>query len=297
MSQFSTPLAQVSAPGVTDGQAHAGERGLRIERASGTVLAVVGYGSCIIGWDDVSTPAAALAAGVSTFDELMNADATLGPSLPAASTLYYVYLRSTDAGQGIKLSATAPTDDGTGVLVLGTGSAEARRCLFLGWVYLDGATEFVDTESSRTVVNYFNRLRKPIFACPEYVDDDADTRYSSTSSDWAPINGGVGDSVIYIGNGEDAVLLQLSVSVSDYNATTGFVGIESVTGILACAVIGGDDACAACSAAVVAPADIQTATIVANTNTGMWEVVADAAHGSGTSADVPATSLWGTVWC
>jgi hypothetical protein len=113
-----------------------------------------------------------------------------------------------------------------GVYYLGT-SGNALNWRFVGWVYTDSATHFVDSITQRFVMNYYNRLPRALRANPGYSDNNAVTVYTTNSATWVEANAGTGNKVYFLGNGEDHVNYHVTGSVSVGN--TG--GADMDTGV------------------------------------------------------------------
>lgn len=174
----------------------------------------------------VSIPSSGLTRLVT--DNLIDASGADSGAAGLASTLYYVYIsnqRASFSPSSIRLSATAPIFV-NGVRYLGTGSALNWR--FVGWVRLNATPQFESSLISRFIVNYYNRISLPLFSCPRYVDDDAAQTYIVNSAIYAPINGGVDDSLFLISNGEDEVSYSISALCATPNVFRGGIGIDSI---------------------------------------------------------------------
>jgi hypothetical protein len=142
-----------------------------------------------------------------TSDDLINSDGSdnTGVSM-VASTLYYVYLSNANASPfptQLRASATKYVSV-NGVRYLGS-SGNAANWRFIGYVRTDGSTHFVDSDTQRFVVNYYNRRLARLFSCPGYVNDNLQTSYTTASTTWVAANGGTGAKLEYIANGEDAI--------------------------------------------------------------------------------------------
>lgn len=153
-----------------------------------------------------------------------------GPSLsdaPTASTLYGVYLASPSApfrSSSIILGPSAFVR-ANGVPSLGASGKDVEY-RFLGWVRTNASTQFVDSETARHLVNYYNRQRAHLFTCPKYTNDNAFTSYTTTSGTWVKANGGTGSTVSYIANGEDTVTLGLfSMCENSSSTSAAYAGI------------------------------------------------------------------------
>lgn len=239
-----------------------------------------------------------LAMALLTTDNLIDADGDdAGAGGMAASTLFYVYVSNggaTFAPNQMRASATAPTVV-EGVYYLGA-SGNAANWRFLAFVATDAAAELRDDPAARLVVNYYNRRPLSLFACPAYVDDNAQTTYALNTAAFAPINGGTGDSVTWISNGEDAAWLQADAHFSSAGASTAYVGVgfDSTTtpdDVGACRSSGQSTTT---GLAKTLAAGVHVAHLLACTQGTAYSVVADTAR-FGSSADPSATALSG--WC
>lgn len=143
------------------------------------------------------------------------------------STLYYMYVSNSSASYAslsLRGSKTAPTLTSSGVYYLGT-SGNALNWRFVGWVYLSSGN-FYDAYTRRWVVNYYNRLPLLLRATPGYVDDDTTTTYTTTSATYVEANGGTGNRITFLANGEDCV----EYHVSGLNTSSG-AGYPAFTGV------------------------------------------------------------------
>jgi hypothetical protein len=173
----------------------------------------------------VPIPSAGLTRNIA--DNLINASGADAGAPPAASTLYYVYIsnsRATFSPSSIRLSAQAPTLV-NGVKYLGN-SGNALNWRFVGWVRPNATPQFESSLKNRLIVNYYNRIVLDLFSCPNYVNDNAATTYVFSGTSYAPINGGVDDTLSFISNGEDSVDV-------DYSCTnvTSILGVGGRSGI------------------------------------------------------------------
>lgn len=238
------------------------------------------------------------------FDVVLdNSDTTIDASgidttsIPAASTLHYAYLSNalaTDAPLEIRLSETAPSllD---GVYYLGT-SGNAQNWRFAGWVYVNASQEFTDHETARHVVNYYHRVPKRLFTCPEYADDNADTTYAINLAAFAPINGGTGDSLTWISTGEDATELSAHLRLSAASGTAVMVGpgFDSSADPAVTAALRSIGQTATAVEARTLATGLRTGYLLCCTQTTANTVLADHAR-FGAAADPAATYLVG--WC
>lgn len=186
----------------------------RMQRDSSTQISVQRYNG---NWIEVDGEAVSIGddgLSITTSDPLVEASGGVGSSTPGANTLYYVYV----SASGIRLSGTAPSRY-RGVYYLGD-SGSARLWRFVGWVRTDASTQFVDDETDRLVVNYYNRLRTSVLLTPDYNDNNGPTTYTTTSTTWV-----VKETGSYIANGEDTIHLFAFAVVDNSGANLSYVGI------------------------------------------------------------------------
>lgn len=234
---------------------------------------------------------------------LLNTDNTIDATgadttaAPASGTLHYCYLSSGNASafpNDLRLSETAPSLV-SGVYYLGT-SGNALEWRFVGWVYVDGSGEFQDSVTARHTINYYNRRALPLLTCPAFVDDNAQTTYGVNLATFTSINGGTGDSVTFVSNGEDPVVLYVQAACSAASGTTAFVGpgFDSTTQPEVVAAFRGTGSTATAVASKVLTAGFRTGYLLCCTQTTAYTMIADTAR-FGAAADPPATFLAGWV--
>lgn len=181
----------------------------RLQRDSDTAISLQRYKGSRIEIDGESVGISSLGFSLTNTDALLASSGAIGTTAPSADTFYGVYAAgplSPGGGGQLRLCDTAPTLY-NGIKYLGTDILE-RRWRFCGWVYLNSSKYFSDSDVERHVVNYYNRLRKRLYLCPDYTDDGSATAMTAISSaTWAQVNGGVGASVSFLSNGEDVVCL------------------------------------------------------------------------------------------
>lgn len=123
------------------------------------------------------------------------------------NTLYYVYVSNnsaTYAPRSLRCSTTAPSSY-NGIKYLAT-SGNGANWRFVGWVRTNGSTQFVDSDTQRFVINYYNRRDLRLLTCPGYNDNNAATTYTeAAAANWKEVNGGTNSRISFIANGEDAV--------------------------------------------------------------------------------------------
>lgn len=280
---------------------------VRLERLSATVLQLSAIGPPFIAdamlgdlaWNPYSVDA------TTAFE--LDADGTHDSGRPiAASTFYYVY--AVNGGvfdHKLGLSAQAPGSSNTGAYWLDT-ALNGVIARLVGWCYTSAAVQFTDTDAARHVISYFGRRKKLLFSCPGYADGNTKTTLAALNNAvFGPINGGAGDKVSYIANGEDAIELAAVFTINAALTAVCLVGVSEEAfgaGATSPAVVGsiGNLALAASSVAVAhvdAPAAVghRQADLVAMTNAANVVFVADQAR-TGAAADPAATYIVGSVW-
>ena len=247
-----------------------------------------------------------------TTDNLVTiAGASTGAAM-VASTVYYVYLSNLAATfpEALRASAVSPTPDSYGTLYLDLDGTPGHEWRFVGVVFTNAAVQFLDDAGARHLANYYNRQPKALYTCPGYTDDAADTFYNSVASaTFAKINGGTGDTVSFLTFDELGVTLGVCASVRANGAADSHVGlaVNDFGGTLearAAAIV----QTAALDVAVsvqLAPivglgsalgGTVNEASVVIENGGLATSIYADF-DAAGATADVPATYLWGLVWC
>jgi len=211
VSQFTTG-AQLTPPAVSLELAWEGQWGYRLNLSSATTITVVQVAAHSVAGlvaNGAVIPSAGQFAAVfdiSSQHAMDNTAADTGAIVNASlSTTFAVYWCTAGAfAGGLGFSTTMPTRV-SGVYLLGNGG-NAAGCFFLGWIRVDGSGNVNNTTANRGIINYYNRQSLSLLATPAYVNDNAETTFAMGASlTWAQINGGTGDSVQYIANGEDAI--------------------------------------------------------------------------------------------
>jgi hypothetical protein len=200
--QFS---GQIELPGASTG-ALDGQFGFRIKRSTGTVLQLIPW-SRTSWWQGSQIPGTTYNFTTSTTNGVQQDGTSDGVLVNAnVSTLLYVYwCGAGDFAGGMGISTFAPQfSDSTGLYTLDVGGA-GSSCLFIGWIYLDAAGNMTDTQSSRLVCNYWNRLPTRLALLPGYNDNGAGTTFALNTANWAKLNGGTGDTALWIANGENDI--------------------------------------------------------------------------------------------
>lgn len=70
--------------------------------------------------------------------------------------------------------------------------------LLLGTFYTTSTTTTEDSAVNRYLNNAYNRVERNLFTCPGYVNDNAVTSYTTTSTTWVAANGGTNAQVNYV---------------------------------------------------------------------------------------------------
>ena len=274
----------------------AGAFGGRLQRDSATQISLQRYSG---NWVDVDGEAVSITSvGLATTSTsgLISNGGVVTSTLPGTSTLYYAYVGTPPGGVAqLRLSATAPT------LVNGSyalGSADSqRRWRFAGWVRTNGSTQFVDDETDRLVVNYYNRRRKSLLLRPAYADGDSVTTYTTTSTTWTAANGGTGATGSYISNGEDGIHVTAFCKSKNSGAAFTRIGIGDNSGAncsTSAETFGTTDASASCAYATVPAAGYRTLVLLVCVSGGTGTYYADDAR-NGSATDPAVTALYTMV--
>lgn len=173
----------------------------------------------------------------------------------------------------------------------------AKYRLYLGVVYINGSGVSSHNSGFRHLCNHYNKQAFSIFTCPGYVDDNANTTYSSAATNWAAVNGGTGATVewvhafrdtAWIGAGFDVtagsvnVNLGITIDTAAPNATRSGLVFANSSGN--CYV----EACP-----TLAPG-LHAATLVVRVPSGSVTIFADRSRFGG-AADSPETYIEGKV--
>jgi len=191
----------------------------RLQLDSATQISLQRYAGNWIEVDGKAVDVGSSGFAVTTTDGILTSAGGVSSTAPSTSTLYYVYVNETQ----IRLCATGPSLV-AGVYYLGSTPLQ-KTWRYCGAAYVDGSKNFNDSNAARDLANYYNRLRKPLFTCPDYVDDNIATTYTENTAIWTKANAGVGSDVTFVANGEDAVYLEIHLR-----------GTLSVAGQYGCAV-------------------------------------------------------------
>lgn len=179
----------------------------------------------LVNGQTVTIPGGGLARPVS--DNYIDAAGADSGGNPVANTLFYVYISNALASfspSSIRLSLVAPTLV-NGVKYLGA-AADALNWRFVGWTYISPTTQFESSETSRFIINYYNRFSLTLLCAPGWTNSNAQQTSPMPGGAWGLINGGVGDGFKWVGNGEDSVLLHLGAATDGGLAVVTYAGIS-----------------------------------------------------------------------
>lgn len=284
-----------------------GAAGGRLGYSSSSEIEYAIYSSNVLEVNGINVglePAGASTLICTSTDDLIDAAGDSTASPPGSGTRYYAYVCNGADGLGVRLRLSLePPAYVKGIYYLGT-TGNAVNWRFVGTVALLGGV-FRDDVTARLIANHANRLRKPLFTCPGYTDDNADTTIVLASGTvWAALNGGTGDSVAFLSNGEDCVELVGNVQVALGGGATWRVGI-GVDSVLANAQAEARVAAACRNNQTQQPSTVVLhetfvdalyfASLNAYTNSTTPSVIADFAR-TGDTVDPPGTTLSGSVW-
>lgn len=268
----------------------------RLQRDSATQISLQRY---VGNWIDVDGEAVSITStGLATTSTsgLISNGGTVTPTLPSASTLYYVYVGMPPGGVAqLRLCATAPTLV-NGHYALGTADSQ-RRWRFAGWARTNASTQFVDDTTDRLVVNYYNRLWKSILLRPAYSDGNSVTTYTTTSTTWTAANAGTGATASYIANGEDGLLITAFTKMKNSGAAFTRIGIGDNSGAncaTAAEMFGTTDTPGSCTYSTVPATGYRTIVLLVCVSAGTGTFFADAAR-SGSATDPVKTGLYTLV--
>ena len=137
---------------------------------------------------------------VTTADTLLTALGGNSGNIMAPDTTYYLYVSNSVPAYSpltIRASNIPPARDPSsgGILYLDpTGAGDGRYWRYVGIVraYNNGTgnAEFRDNENDRGLANYYNRRRKPLFVCRNYVNDNVETTFTgaiTAGGVWTPL--------------------------------------------------------------------------------------------------------------
>jgi hypothetical protein len=193
-----------------------GECGGRLELVSSSEIGFQTYASSVIEINGENVNIGALNICDVGNDLIDNdgADSGLSPANLARTYAYVSNSSATTNPNSLRLSSSAPVDYGGFRYLNSTGNGANWR--FVGWVGTLGtpSVQFRDDPEARLIANAYNRLRKSLFLCPGYNDNNADTTYTTTNATWNGIGvtASLTDTVAFVSDGENAVEFQASVS-------------------------------------------------------------------------------------
>lgn len=294
---ISVPLQDPGSTSTTSGSNGAFFGRLYVQSTTTIRLSRYGGKTVRVGANDIEIPSTGL--DVTTTQSLINSSGASAGSNPLASTLYYVYLGGPGASykaNSIGLSSTAPTLV-DGIYMLGSSSG-ASNFRFLGWAYTNSSTQFVDSDTNRHLVNYYNRIQKHLITAPGYNNNSADTTWTTTSTTWVKINGGTGSTVSFISNGEDCSSFHAFTSCA--NSGTGaytFIGIgdnSSTTAFCNSSHVGSVGSGIYCGMTTTPAVGYREIHMLARVSATTGTYVLDRTRGGG-SSDPRATILHGTI--
>lgn len=168
-----------------------------------------------------------------------------------ASNVYDVILVN-DAGTLRMLFSPAWTNDTTPVASLttqngitvnsgswttgwtnGAATVPTLTGLFMGRIRTTAsAGQMEDSVLNRYVASALNPVQRELFTCPGYVNDNATTTWTTTSTTFAEANGGTGSKVSFVtinNNGPYHLFLSVTMNNSGANSTIAGIGIDSAS--------------------------------------------------------------------
>lgn len=186
----------------------------RLQRDSTTQISLQRYGGDIVEVNgaNVSIGSSGLTLAPSThrIDNLGDEVA----SGMATNTLYYIYISNSSASyapSSLRASTTAPQSY-NGVKYLGT-TGNAANWRFVGYAKTNGTGtngEFVDTETQRFVINYYNKRHRSLRVTEV-------TNTWTYGGGWRSWNNSTANRVEFIANGEDLVFAIFTASCAQGN--------------------------------------------------------------------------------
>lgn len=283
-----------------------GECGGRLELVSSSELGFSVYASSVIEVNGENVDIASLAI-VDVGNDLIDndgADTGLSPATLARTYAYVSNSSATSNPTSLRLSSSPPVDYGGFRYLNSSGNGTNWR--FVGWVGTLGSptVEFRDDDTARLVSNAYNRIRKPLFLCPGYNDNNTDTTYTTTNATWTGIGvtASLTDTVAWVSDGENSVEFQASISphTSAANWRAG-IGINTTIATARTTILGTcslrtalANQSSSCSYGAILSSGFYFAALSSYTAGASCVVHADfARHGS--TADPYATYIQGTV--
>jgi hypothetical protein len=287
-----------------------GEAGGRLELVSSSELGYQIYrtGVLEVNGENVQIPGGSGLTVDVTEDLIDNTGIPTGLQ-PATLARTYAYIGNSSsaiAAPALRLSSSAPVDYNGFKYLATSGGGENWR--FVGWVGTLGSptVQFRDDDTARLIANAYNRVRKSLYLCPGYNDNNTDTTYTINSAAWAGIGttASLTDTVAFVSNGEDSIAID--AVVSPHTSAGGWrIGI-GVAGTIATARTtvkvaaqlrnGIANHSTGCSWGSIISDGFYFAALSAYTVSVTMTVHADLAR-NGAVADTAATYLQGSVWC
>lgn len=117
-----------------------------------------------------------------------------------------------------------------GVIVLNSDTTKR----YVGYIRLTSSTTTEHSMSKRFILNAYNRVLTKVFVTPGYVNDNASTAYTTSSTTYTPANGGVGHKSEFLCDaGVNCSLSQFRLcALSTSTNYEAGIGIDSITGVI-----------------------------------------------------------------
>jgi hypothetical protein len=250
---------------------------------------------------------AALSPILNTTDHTITSAAADSGAGMGASTMYYIYwCLAGFAANAMAASTTKPSLNSSNVPVLGT-SGNAASCLFIGWAYTNGSTQFSDDEANRLVVSYYNRRRTRIRLRPGYSDGNTQSNILVNTTNWTKVNGGTGDVAQWIdcygqqitGAANYCLNTASTAVIGAGVGDTGATRIDAATNFPNGAAVSSSSAVpfviAGAVSSVTGTAVLNTVAMLARTGATAQRFNCDEAR-NGATADPPLTYLMAECW-
>lgn len=168
----------------------------------------------------------------------------------------------------------------------------------LGIIRASATDTVADTTGTRYLVNRYNKVARPMFTCPGYVDDNAATPYNQTNTTWGQCNGGTGSTLKWISDGENPVILDAAFCMlpAAGQIGSGGIGIDSTSNAEATCYhnVGGFLLSQTSHLKKNVSEGYHAADMLCLTSGGTMAIYADNAR-NGAAADPPMTYMYGTV--
>jgi hypothetical protein len=283
-----------------------GECGGRLELVSSSEIAFQTYATSVIeiNGENVSIDALNICDTGNDLIDNAGADTGLAPATLARTYAYVSNSSATSNPNSLRLSSSAPVSYGGFRYLNSSGNGTNWR--FVGWVGTLGSpsVSFRDDATARLIVNAYNRIRKSLFLCPGYNDNNTDTTYTTTNATWTGIGvtASITDTVAFVSDGENAVEFQASISphTSAANWRAG-IGINTTIATARTTILGScslrtalANQSSSCSYGAVYSSGFYFASLSSYTTGAACVVHADFAR-NGSTADPFATYLQGSV--